>query len=405
MGIAPHEHCQGTGGRGRCPLQPWAEVLLKMTRVAIIQRVLPHYRLAFFRRLHRRLGDAGIELRLVYGQERPGTVPRTVHLEEDWARRIVNRYWTLGGRELVWQPCLGQVRGADLVVLEQSSRLLVTYPLLMMRRMSGPKLAFWGHGRNMQSRDRGGLAERIKKATADQVDWWFAYTTLSTEIVAETGFPRERITTVQNAIDTSDLAAHLEACTPEEVDAARRKHGIVGGAVGLYCGGMYDLKKLPFLIAACEQIKRKVPEFTVVFVGDGPDRSVVEEAAARHDWIHFVGPAFGRELAPYYRMSKVLLMPGPVGLAVVDSFVAGVPLFTTDLPLHGPEIAYLESGTNGIMTRHDVDAYATAVAEHLRDERDLARLVAGCARSAAQYTIERMVENFAHGVERCLGRG
>lgn len=373
--------------------------------MAIIQRVLPHYRIPFFRRLHERLLGAGIDLRLVYGQERPGTVPRTVCLEETWAQRIENRYWNLGGRELVWQPCMKVTRGADLMVVEQSSRLLTNYPLLVLRRFKGARLAFWGHGRNMQAGNRENWAERIKHATLGQVDWWFAYTSLSTNMVAASGFPREQVTTVQNAIDTSELGAHLKACTPEEVAAVRARHGIVGDAIGLYCGGMYEFKKLPFLIACCEEIKRRVPEFSAVFVGDGPDRSVVEQAAARHNWIHCIGAKFGRDLAPYYRMSKVLLMPGLVGLAVVDSFVAGVPLFTTNVPLHSPEIVYLEPGENGMMTTYDVGAYAEAVAECLRDESALGRLVAGCERSAAKYTIENMVENFVHGIEQCLERG
>jgi glycosyltransferase involved in cell wall biosynthesis len=376
-----------------------------MSQVVIIQRVLPHYRIPFFRRLHGRLRGVGIELRLVYGQERPGTVPRTVSLQETWAQRIENRYWILGGRELVWQPCLRRAWEADLVVVEQSSRLLVNYPLLALRRLRGRRIAFWGHGRNMQSDNREDWSERIKCATLGRVDWWFAYTGLSADVVAASGFPRERMTNVQNVIDTSALDAHLKACAPAEVMAVQARHGIAGGAVGLYCGGMYHFKKLPFLIAACEEIKRRVPEFSAVFVGDGPDRGVVEAAAARHDWIHYVGAKFGRDLAPYYRMSKVLLMPGLVGLAVVDSFVAGVPLFTTDLPLHSPEIAYLESGVNGVMSAHDVDAYAGSVADYLRDEAGLARLGAGCERSAAKYTIENMVENFARGVEQCLGRG
>ena len=50
-------------------------------KVTIIQRILPHYRIPFFEALHRELGHAGIELQLIYGQEYPGTVPRSEPLE------------------------------------------------------------------------------------------------------------------------------------------------------------------------------------------------------------------------------------------------------------------------------------------------------------------------------------
>lgn len=384
---------------------PCSTDMTRTRRIVVVQRVLPHYRISFFRRLHARLRVADIDLHLVYGQERYGTVPRTVALDEVWAERIENCYCYVGGRELVWQPCLRYAHGADMVVVEQSTRLLANYPLLIMSHFRGTRIAYWGHGRNMQSHDHEGWSERFKRAILGYVDWWFAYTDISANMVAASGFPRQQITTVQNSIDTAELSANLEACVPEEVAAARARHGIAGESIGLYCGGMYDFKKIPFLIAACEEIRRRVPVFSAVFVGDGPERGLVEAAAARHDWIHYVGARFGRDLAPYYRMSKVLLMPGLVGLAVVDSFVAGVPIFTTDLPLHSPEIAYLESGVNGIMTAHDVDDYAATVANHLLDAAALARLVAGCERSAAKYTIENMVENFARGIEQSLGPG
>lgn len=375
-----------------------------MDRVTIVQRVLPHYRVAFFCRLRSRLLERGIELRLIYGQERCGTVPRSVTLDEPWAQRVENRYLRVGRTELVWQPCLGRASGSALIVVEQSARLMLNYPLLGLSRIGRWKTAFWGHGKNMQSDAANGWAERIKRAIIGKVDWWFAYTNLSVQIVAASGYPRSQITNVENAIDTSELRAQIAACSDDEVSALRARHGITGRLTGLFCGAMYDHKKLPFLIESCLRIKAAIPDFSAVFVGDGPERHVVVDATARHEWMHYVGAAFGRELAPYYRMSCVMLMPGLVGLAIVDSFVAKLPLFTTDLPIHSPEIAYLESGVNGVITAPTVDAYAAAVIDYLTDVHSQQRLNEGCVRSAARYTIENMVENFALGVESCIRR-
>jgi glycosyltransferase involved in cell wall biosynthesis len=376
---------------------------MRKDRVAIVQRILPYYRIPFFCRLYSRLRESDIDLRLIYGQELPETVPQSVNLQEPWARKIENSYFHVGGKELVWQPCWDLVRGAKLVVVEQANRLLVNYPLFALRGRNR-KVAFWGHGKNMQS-DRGGnWSERLKRLKLGRADWWFAYTTLSGEIVAASGYPQSQITNVQNAIDTSELQMHLQACTDEVIMAAKEKHGIAGEVIGLYCGGMYEIKKLPFLMDACIAIKKKVPGFSVVFVGGGPERQYVADMVTRYDWMHYVGPKFGRELAPYYRMSNALLMPGAIGLTIVDSFVAAVPLFTTDIPLHGPEIAYLENGVNGIMTPPTVEAFAAAVTSYLRDPEAQRRVQSGCARSAERYTIVKMVENFASGVELCLGR-
>ena len=107
-------------------------------KVTIVQRILPHYRICFVERLHEQLALRGIELELVYGQELPGTVPRTTPLQKPWAHPIENRYLTFGSAELLWQPCLARLRGSDLVIVEQSNRLLLNYWLQIRRLISRP---------------------------------------------------------------------------------------------------------------------------------------------------------------------------------------------------------------------------------------------------------------------------
>ena len=53
------------------------------------------------------------------------------------------------------------------------------------------------------------------------------------------------------------------------------------------------------------------------------------------------------------RMSKLFLMPGLLGLAVLDAEVMGLPVVTTRYPWHSPEIAYLRDGETGVI----VDAW------------------------------------------------
>jgi glycosyltransferase involved in cell wall biosynthesis len=118
--------------------------------------------------------------------------------------------------------------------------------------------------------------------------------------------------------------------------------------------------------------------------------------------LHYVGPIYGPDRAAYFKLGLAMLMPGLVGLAIVDSFVTQAPIFTTDLPLHSPEIAYLENGINGVMTDFTVEAYADAVAAYLEDGVAQEKLKRGCAESARLYTLENMVGNFAAGIKSCL---
>jgi glycosyltransferase involved in cell wall biosynthesis len=92
-------------------------------------------------------------------------------------------------------------------------------------------------------------------------------------------------------------------------------------------------------------------------------------------------------------------------LAIVDSFNAGCPIVTTNYPYHSPEIAYLQSGFNGIQTEDNVESFSNAAVTLLNDEAALETLRQGCMVSANQYTLENMVENFATGIERCVRHG
>jgi L-malate glycosyltransferase len=373
-----------------------------MPRVTIIQRVLPHYRISFVERLQTSLSARGIDMRLVYGQERAGTVPRTVALNRHWARRIENKYLQAGPIELVWQPGFAAAVDSDMVIVEQSSSLMLNYLLLARRAYSRGLLAFWGHGRNMQSQRPDGWRERIKKTFARHVDWWFAYTDTSRETVLRSGFPSERITVVNNAIDDSELRLGLAACEGIQQHEMAGSLGCASDNVALMCSGLHKDKRIEFLIEAAQRIRERLADFELIVIGDGPQRHLVERAASDHGWIHYFGARTGAERAKYFHAAKLLLMPGPVGLVVVDSFITARPLIATRLPSHGPEIAYLRSGFNGLMTAHDVDSYAQAVTLHLQDAQELLKLQRGCRESAATYSLSAMVDNFADGIERCL---
>ena len=114
------------------------------------------------------------------------------------------------------------------------------------------------------------------------------------------------------------------------------------------------------------------------------------------------GLEFNRESAMLYKIADVFLLAGTAGLAIVDSFAAGLPLVATQLTTHPPEISYLRDGENGRLTAHNAVAFADAATEVLTTPELMARLRRGAERAGSQYTIEAMVENFRAGVNKCF---
>lgn len=368
-------------------------------KVVIIQEHLTHYRHSFFTRLRELLSQHLIDLVLIHG---PTTDNRFLHHGLNWATEV--RIIRLGSFSL--HAAFARCWKADLLIAIQE----VKYPLPLLFQLLAPfrrvRFAYWGHGRNFQSAKPNSPAERLKRSLACKVDWWFAYNDLSARVVASYGFPAERITSVGNAVDTTGMKRRLLELSPAEIDEARATHGIHSENVAVYTGGLYPNKRIDFLIEAARSIRRAIADFELVVIGDGPESFKVKEAAEAEKWIHFLGSKNDSDKVPYWAVAKLLLMPGLVGLVVVDSFALGVPIVTTDYPFHSPEIDYLKDGENGCIVPcgEDVGIYAEAVVQLLQDPDRIASLKQGAIRSSELHSIENMAANFADGVLRCLAK-
>ena len=369
-----------------------------MKRVIIIQEHLPHYRIVFFELLKAKLGSLGFDLDVIHGTRRSN---QFVAGDLPWATGV--KIHRCGG--VAWhRDTVIRCLKADLVISVHELKYLSSIVLQLATRWGGPRFAYWGHGRNFQARNINSWVESIKRIQARHVDWWFAYNQLCASVVRELGFPLERITSVENAIDTTRLIECRKALTDADLDVLRNRLGTHSNHIAIYTGALYPLKRIDFLIHAATLLRKKIADFELIVIGDGPDRHLVRDAAAQHAWIHDIGPKNDTEKVPYWALAKLLLMPGLVGLVVVDSFALGVPLITTDYPFHSPEIDYLENGVNGIIVAcgDSPQHYAAEVAGLLLNPERLECLAAGARASASDHTIERMVESFATGITRAL---
>ena len=97
--------------------------------------------------------------------------------------------------------------------------------------------------------------------------------------------------------------------------------------------------------------------------------------------------------------------PGLLGLHILDAFSVGLPVVSTSNAQHGPEIAYLQNGVNGVLTGDSVKEYADAVTHLLSDAVWWRSLSDNALTSSLDYTVEKMAEHFVDGLSRCLAAG
>jgi glycosyltransferase involved in cell wall biosynthesis len=369
--------------------------------VVIIQRRLCDYRVPLFNQLKTLLSADNIELRLLYGDGSPQEQTKGDSADIAWGEKLQTRY--LFENRVCWQPFYAQVRGADLVIVTQENKLVCNlWPLFGWRSY---KLAFWGHGKNLQGLPNfwGKLKESVKFLTTNRADWWFVYTQLSGELVEKIGFAKSKITNLENSIDTTNLKKLCAQVTNDDIATIRQKHKLGDGQVALFIGSLYQEKRLDFLLCVCQQIAQKIPDFKLIVIGDGPQRAMIVQAQTRYAWLRYAGRQTESNKAQYLKTASVLLNPGLVGLGILDAFAAGIPIITTDCGLHSPEIDYLKNGENGFITANTVEDYVDIVMRILTDPELAKHLQKGSIASANHYTIENMAQNFRAGILKALG--
>ena len=376
-----------------------------MKRVVIFQPRLLHYRKSLFEQLRAACAERDIELHLVHGQASRRELAKNDEATLSWAKRIHNHFWEVGERDIVWQPFPTALKNADLVVVMQENRILSNYPLLLGRICSPRKVAFWGHGKNFQSDAPTGLREKWKNFLLKHVDWWFAYTEMTVEILRCAGYPEKRITCLENSIDNEGFQNDLSAISPDRLTQLREDLGAnIGSRVGLFCGSLYPDKRVDYMMAAADRIHAELPGFQLVVIGDGPSAPDIRAAAESRKWVKYVGVCKGIEKAAYFRLADVVFNPGAVGLHVLDAFCAGLPIATTLEARHGPELAYLKNGHNGIIANGDAENYARKIIDLLSDPSEYSRLCTGAREGAKRYTLQNMVNRFVGGIEESVAK-
>ena len=331
-----------------------------------------------------------IDLDLLYG------VPRTA-----FSRIVPNgkpfQLRVVAGR-MLWFPVLWKALRADFVIVEHSNKLLINYVLFVAQFLGGPKLGFWGHGRNHQTDNPDSLSERVKIWMGRHAYWYFAYTAQVRDELIERGYDPDHITDVQNAVVAPSATA-----APSDVVEIREQLGLTeNSVVGFFCSQMYPKKRLELLVAAALEVRKKIPEFNLVLAGAGMSQNIAEEAAQKHEFIHYVGPQFGEDKTAYYALSRFVAFPGLLGLGIVDAFHYSVPSVVTDYRFHSPEISYLADGENAILTEDSVENFADTMIRICQDDKLHATIKQGCDIWSQKITIDAMAENFADGIEQAV---
>jgi len=204
-------------------------------------------------------------------------------------------------------------------------------------------------------------------------------------------FPAKQITSVPTGIDTDRFA-------PGDKTSARLALGLEPAAH--YLGIVATLRSWKghlYLLDAFAALARSHPDLTLLIVGDGPMRNVIEDRVTElhlADRVRMVGQQERPE--DWLKTLDVFCLPSyaneGVPQAVLQAMLTGLPIVST--PVGAITEAIADERTGLIVPPKDAQALADAVARLLADP-SLAQRLGDQAREDAvsRFGFERMVDN------------
>ena len=171
----------------------------------------------------------------------------------------------------------------------------------------------------------------------------------------------------------------------------RAKLGLAGRRIVLSVGRFVPIKNMTLLVDSVALMRQTDPTVQLVLVGEGPERSALEQQAARlgvADAVTFTGYVSQEHMAPYYRAADVFALASEFDNSpnvVLEAMACGVPVVATDV---GGVAEYVVVDRGGsLVPRGDATAMARALGQWLGD--------AGRRRAASAFNRQLVLERFS----------
>jgi glycosyltransferase involved in cell wall biosynthesis len=311
-------------------------MMLSEARIALQQRVLPEYRVAFFNAL----GEACQgRLEVFAGLPRRNEAITTGE-QLTSARFIRARNMHLFSGKTYFCIQYGFLHWLEqfqphLLIVEANPRYLSTPAAIQWMHHHHRPVIGWGLG----APKAGNTEKLLRKKFLDSLDGIIAYSQAGARQYIDAGMKPERVFIAPNAV----------APRPQHQPAFRAAEFRDGKASLLFVGRLQERKRLDILLQACARLPSHLqPRLTII--GDGPDRSRLEALAhSVYPAAQFTGARHGDQLEPFFDQVDLFVLPGTGGLAVQQAMAHGLPVIVgkadgTQVELVKPENGWLLPG-------------------------------------------------------------
>ncbi|MEO8211216.1 MAG: glycosyltransferase family 4 protein [bacterium] len=382
------------------------ELTIEVTsKILILQRILPHYRVGFFKKFQ----DKFPETKIVYGQPyNTEALQNAASLNEDYFIKKKNYYFEKGGRIFLtgFYSFIFKYRPEIIISVFNIGNLNI-YILFILKFFFKFKIILWSFGYDPIEGFNPGksFADKVRLFLSQKADAVIFYWQQGRNIVAEFSKKTEHYFVAPNTLDTVRQIEIKELFDKIGKEKIKHELGIEEKFHFVYAGRLLKDKQVDLLLKAFAIIENKISYCRLTIIGDGPESESLKKLSCELKLrnINFSGEILDEETTgKWIYISEAFVMPGRLGLSVVHSFCYGTPVISMRKEnfYHGEGVSYIKDELNGFLVK---DCDVNEIAEKMTliiSSPELSQTLRQNAFETIQN--EASVENMLGGFERAI---
>lgn len=218
----------------------------------------------------------------------------------------------------------------DTVIMHSVPHWPCTWIGAILARLLGKRVFFWGHGYLYEPKGLKGLLRRLFHSIPNGL---LLYGRRAKDFAIRTGARPADLHVIYNSLDLDLQLELLRSMNPERGAELRKSlFGAECEGVVVSTTRLIAIRRIDLLIEAIAQLNTAGKKLALILVGDGPERSRLENLARQQRVpVHFEGACYREErIAELVSCANLSVAPGKVGLTAIHAMGYGIPVISND---------------------------------------------------------------------------